>query len=50
VLDLTTKNFTHFDNVVQVDNSKDRMLRLPEELVFVGATSSSPRVAPWIKV
>jgi len=50
VLDLTTNNFTHFDNVVQIDNGKVRMLRLPEDLVFVSAKSSSPRVAPWIKM
>src|SRR6478752_902341 len=48
VLDLTTGNFTHFDNVLALSKAKIRMLREPEELVFVSAKSSSTKVAPWL--
>ena len=50
VLDLTTSNFTHFDNVVEVKAGSVRLLRRPEELVFVSAKTSSRAVAPWLKV
>lgn len=35
VLDLDTKNFTHFDNVVSIKNGKVRLSCLPERIVFV---------------
>ena len=35
VLDLTERNFTHFDNVVAVQGDQVQLLRRPEELVFV---------------
>jgi len=47
VLDLTVNNFTHFDNVLEVQGTTVRMLRRPEELVFVSAKTTSPTVAPW---
>jgi hypothetical protein len=50
VLDLTEGNFTHFDNVVGVDGDQVRLLRLPEELVFVSAKTTSPTVAPWLRL
>lgn len=37
VLDLDTKNFTHFDNVVRVKGDKVRMTQLPERIVFISA-------------
>jgi hypothetical protein len=42
VLDLPTGNFTHFDNVVAVQQDEVRLLRRPEELVFVSAKTASP--------
>ena len=50
VLDLTTHNFTHFDNVVEEKAGAVRLLRRPQELVFVSAKTSSRAVAPWLKV
>jgi endonuclease YncB( thermonuclease family) len=50
VLDLTEGNFTHFDNVVGVEDGQVRLLRLPEELVFVSAKTASPTVAPWLRL
>jgi endonuclease YncB( thermonuclease family) len=50
VLDLTTRNFTHFDNVVQADGGDVRLLRRPQDLVFVSAKTSSRAVAPWLTV
>jgi hypothetical protein len=50
VLDLTEGNFTHFDNVVVVEGDQVRLLRLPEELVFVSAKTASPTVAPWLRL
>jgi endonuclease YncB( thermonuclease family) len=50
VLDLTTHNFTHFDNVVEEKGGAVRLLRRPQELVFVSAKTSSRAVAPWLKV
>jgi hypothetical protein len=35
VLDLDTNNFTHFDNLVLVQNGKVKLTRLPERIVFV---------------
>jgi endonuclease YncB( thermonuclease family) len=50
VLDLPTGNFTHFDNVVAVQDGQVLMLRQPEELVFVSAKTASPTVAPWLRL
>jgi endonuclease YncB( thermonuclease family) len=50
VLDLTTHNFTHFDNVVEVNAGEVRLLRRSQDLVFVSAKTSSRAVAPWLKV
>ena len=50
VLDVTTNNFTHFDNVVEVNAGDVRLLRRPQDLVFVSAKTSSRAVAPWLKV
>jgi len=50
VLDLTTSNFTHFDNVLDIQANKLRLIRRPEELVFVSAKTASPAVAPWLNV
>jgi hypothetical protein len=50
VLDLPTGNFTHFDNVVGVEGDQVRLLRRPEELVFVSAKSTSLTVAPWFRL
>jgi endonuclease YncB( thermonuclease family) len=50
VLDLTTQNFTHFDNVVEANAGDVRLLRRPQDLVFVSAKTSSRAVAPWLKV
>jgi hypothetical protein len=50
VLDLTTNNFTHFDNVVEAKAGDVRLLRRPQDLVFVSAKTSSRAVAPWLKV
>jgi endonuclease YncB( thermonuclease family) len=48
VLDLTTGNFTHFDNVLGFSGGKIRLTREPEQLVFVSAKTSSLKVAPWL--
>jgi hypothetical protein len=48
VLDLTTGNFTHLDNVLAVKNGKIRLTRQPEELVIVSAKTTNPASAPWI--
>jgi len=50
VLDLPAGNFTHFDNVVDVQQDQVRLLRRPEELVFVSAKTTSPTVAPWLRL
>jgi hypothetical protein len=50
VLDLTTHNFTHFDNVVEVNAGDVCLLRRPQDLVFVSAKTSSRAVAPWLQV
>jgi hypothetical protein len=49
VLDLPAGNLTHFDNVVAVQGDQVRLLRRPEELVFVSAKTASPTVAPWLR-
>jgi hypothetical protein len=50
VLDLPAGNFTHFDNVLAVEGDQVRLLRRPEELVFVSAKTTSPTVAPWLRL
>jgi hypothetical protein len=50
VLDLPSGNFTHLDNVVAVHDNQVRLLRQPEELVFVSAKTTSPTVAPWLRL
>jgi endonuclease YncB( thermonuclease family) len=37
VQDLTTTNFTHFENVVSVQDNMVHLTRLPEQLVFISA-------------
>lgn len=48
VLDLTTGNFTHLDNVLEVRRGKIRMTIDPEQLVVVSAKTTSTSVAPWM--
>jgi endonuclease YncB( thermonuclease family) len=48
VLDLTTHNFTHFDNVVQMTNDGVALARRPEELVFISAKTTDTHTAPWV--
>ena len=50
VLVLPTGNFTHFDNVLAVDHGAVRLVRRPEQLVFVSAKTTSRAVAPWLAV
>jgi endonuclease YncB( thermonuclease family) len=50
VLDLTTDGFKHFDNVLEVEDETVRLIRRPEELVFVSAKTTSRAVAPWLAV
>jgi hypothetical protein len=50
VFDLPAGNFTHFDNVVAVEGDQVRLLRRPEELVFVSAKTTSTTVAPWLRL
>jgi len=50
VLDLTTDSFTHFDDVLRVKGNTVRLIRRPEELVFVSAKTTSRAVAPWLAV
>jgi hypothetical protein len=48
VLDLTTGNFTHLDNVLRVEKGKIRLTLQPEQLVIVSAKTTNPAVAPWV--
>jgi endonuclease YncB( thermonuclease family) len=50
VLDLTTGNFTHLDNVLVVKSGKISLTRQPEQLVFVSAKTTNTTIAPWMKV
>lgn len=51
VLDLTTTGVTHFDAVLSVSRAgRVKMVRRPEELVFLSAKTSRPSVAPWVRV
>jgi endonuclease YncB( thermonuclease family) len=48
VLELTTGNFTHLDNVLVVKSGKIRLTLQPEELVIVSAKTTNPAIAPWV--
>jgi hypothetical protein len=50
VLELPTTNFTHFEDVLDVDANTIRLRPRPEELVFVSAKSTSAPSAPWLAV
>ena len=50
VSDLTTSNFTHFDDVLEVNGNAVRMTRQPEELVFVSAKTEIVEAAPWLSL
>lgn len=50
ILDLTTKSFTHFDNVIHASPTRVRFTKLPEQIVFVSAKTSMTSVAPWVKL
>jgi hypothetical protein len=48
VLDLTTGNFTHLDNVLSVKSGKLRMTVKPEELVIISAKTTNTKISPWV--
>jgi hypothetical protein len=48
VLDLTTGNFTHLDNVLALQGGKLRLTLEPENLVVVSAKTTNASVAPWM--
>jgi len=48
LLDLTTGNFTHFDNVLAVKAGTIRLTLQPEQLVIVSAKTTNPTIAPWV--
>jgi len=50
VLDLPTTNFTHFEDVLDVQANTIRLRPRPEELVFVSAKTMSTAAAPWLAV
>ena len=50
ILDLTTGGFTHFDDVLALDGAVVRLVRKPEELVFVSAKTGSATYEPWLRV
>ncbi len=50
VLDLSTGNFTHFDNLLSVKSGKIRLTLEPEHLVFVSAKTTNTAVAPWVGI
>jgi hypothetical protein len=50
VLELPTTNFTHFEDVLDVQANTIRLRPRPEELVFVSAKSTSAAAAPWLAV
>jgi hypothetical protein len=50
VLDLSTGNFTHLDNVLAVKAGKISLTLEPDQLVFVSAKTTSTTVARWLKV
>jgi hypothetical protein len=50
VLELPTRNFTHFEDVFEVQVDTIRLRPRPEELVSVRAKSASTAAAPWLAV
>jgi hypothetical protein len=48
VLDLTTGNFTHLDNMLTTTNGKLKLTVKPEQLVIVSAKTTSMKTAPWM--
>jgi endonuclease YncB( thermonuclease family) len=50
VFDLTSSNFTHFDDLLVVDGDAVRLTLHPEELVFVSAKTTAVEAAPWLSV
>jgi hypothetical protein len=50
VLELPTTNFTHFEDVLEVQAKTIKLRPRPEELVFVSAKSPSTAAAPWLAV
>jgi hypothetical protein len=50
VLDLTTNNFTHFDDVLEVQGNEVSLTLRPEDMVFVSAKAASTAAAPWLRI
>jgi endonuclease YncB( thermonuclease family) len=50
VLELPTRSFTHFEDVLDVQANTIKLRPRPEELVFVSAKSTSTVAAPWLAV
>jgi hypothetical protein len=50
VLELPTRNFTHFEDLLDVYANTIKLRPRPEELVFVSAKSASTAAAPWLAV
>jgi hypothetical protein len=48
VLDLTSGNFTHLDDMLTIRNGKLRMTVRPEQLVIVSAKTTDTKIAPWM--
>jgi hypothetical protein len=48
VLDLTTGNFTHLDNVLEVKSGKIKLTLKPEDLIIVSAKTTNTKIAPWM--
>jgi hypothetical protein len=43
-------NFTHFEDVLDVQANTIKLRPRPEQLVFVSANSTSTAAAPWLAV
>jgi endonuclease YncB( thermonuclease family) len=50
VLDLTSRHFTHLDDVLAVEGDEVRVSLRPEELVFISAKTASSAVERWLAV
>jgi hypothetical protein len=50
LLELPTRNFTHFEDVLDVQGNTIKLRRRPEQLVFVSAKSTSTAAAPWLAI
>jgi hypothetical protein len=48
VLDLSSGNFTHLDNMLTAKNGKLKLTVKPEQLVIVSAKTTSTKTAPWM--